>query len=218
VLDDGDLDRQRNGGHEMHMFRWAELERLCAEHGEVVATAAANFLTANPDAGGQVYADLTDEEWADLLRWERRVCREPGVLDAGTHLLVALRRPDGSVERAVLAAAAARADALARRDAAALRDLLHPGFRWTSHRGAVLDREAYLRSNTAGSLRWYGQQLADADVVVEGDTAVLHAVALDDVDPGDGRRTLRMPVTQTWVRVDGRWLCLAGHAGPRLDT
>jgi hypothetical protein len=23
-------------------------------------------------------------------------------------------------------------------------------------------------------------------------------------------------MTQTWVREDGRWLCLAGHTGPRL--
>jgi SAM-dependent methyltransferase len=90
VLADGDLDRERNG-QEMHMFRWAELERLCAPHGEVVAGAAANFLTANPDQGA--YADLSDEEWAALLSWERQLCREPGVRDAGTHMLAALRVP-----------------------------------------------------------------------------------------------------------------------------
>jgi hypothetical protein len=26
-----------------------------------------------------------------------------------------------------------------------------------------------------------------------------------------------MPMTQTWVREAGQWLCLAGHAGPRLS-
>jgi hypothetical protein len=31
-----------------------------------------------------------------------------------------------------------------------------------------------------------------------------------------GRQEFRMPMTQVWVRADGRWQCLAGHAGPRL--
>jgi SAM-dependent methyltransferase len=88
VLATGDLDRDPNG-QEMHMYRWAELERLCAPHGEVVAGAAANFLTANPDQ--ERYAELDDDEWAALLGWERRLCREPGVRDAGTHMLAALR-------------------------------------------------------------------------------------------------------------------------------
>jgi SAM-dependent methyltransferase len=89
VLDSGDLERDPNL-QEMHMFRWAELERLCARHGEVVAGAAANFLTANPDQDW--YGGLTDDEWAALLEWERRLCREPGVRDAGTHVLAAIRR------------------------------------------------------------------------------------------------------------------------------
>jgi SAM-dependent methyltransferase len=90
VLDTGDLDRDPNI-QEMHLYGWAELERLCAAHGEVVAGAAANFLTANP--GERFYADLSEAEWADLLAWERRVCRDPGVRGAGTHILLALRRP-----------------------------------------------------------------------------------------------------------------------------
>ncbi|MCO1660111.1 nuclear transport factor 2 family protein [Pseudonocardia humida] len=115
---------------------------------------------------------------------------------------------------AVLSAARARAEALAERDTSALEALLHPRFRWTSHRGAVQHRDAYVRSNTAAAVRWYGQGLEDPDVVVVGDTAVLTGTVVDDLDPGDGRRTLRMPVTQTWVRLRGRWVCLAGHAGP----
>ncbi|WP_214403791.1 class I SAM-dependent methyltransferase [Pseudonocardia lacus] len=90
VMASGDLDREPNG-QEMHMFRWAELERLCAAHGEVVAGAAANFLTANPDP--DFYAGLTDDEWEVLLAWERRLCREPGVRDGGTHMVAVVRRP-----------------------------------------------------------------------------------------------------------------------------
>jgi SAM-dependent methyltransferase len=89
VMASGDLERDPNG-QEMHMFGWAELERLCAAHGEVVAGAAANFLTANPDPG--FYAGLTDDEWGALLSWERRMCREPGVRESGTHMVAVVRR------------------------------------------------------------------------------------------------------------------------------
>jgi SAM-dependent methyltransferase len=92
VMATGDLDRDPNG-QEMHMFGWAELERLCAAHGEVVAGAAANFLTANPDQ--EWYAGLTDDEWDALLGWERRMCREPGVREAGTHMAAVVRRGEG---------------------------------------------------------------------------------------------------------------------------
>lgn len=91
VFTTGELDRDTNAGHEMRMFRWSEIEGLAAAHGEVVAGAAANFLTADPDPAR--YADLTDDEWARVLSWERRLCREPGVRDGGTHILLALRRP-----------------------------------------------------------------------------------------------------------------------------
>jgi SAM-dependent methyltransferase len=87
----GELDRDTNRGHELRMFRWAEIAGLCAAHGEVVTAAAANFLTAGADPA--LIDDLSDDEWQRLLSWERRLCREPGVLDAGTHILVAIRRP-----------------------------------------------------------------------------------------------------------------------------
>jgi SAM-dependent methyltransferase len=91
IFTTGELDRDTNDGHEVRMFRWSELERLCAERGEVVVGAAANFLTADPDPAR--YADLTDDEWDRVVSWERRLCREPGVRDAGTHILLVLRRP-----------------------------------------------------------------------------------------------------------------------------
>ena len=112
-------------------------------------------------------------------------------------------------------AAAARAQALARGDTAALTDLLHPSFVWTSHRGEVFDRDAYLAANSGAGSRWLAQQLDDVRVVVAGDAAVLVAVVRDEVEGSDGAELFRMPVTQTWVREAGRWRCLAGHAGPR---
>ncbi len=118
--------------------------------------------------------------------------------------------------REVVASAQRRATALAERDPAALRRLLHPSLRWTTYRGDVLDLETYVAGNTGGDLRWNEQRLEDVDVAVVGDTAVLLAVAVDDVERRGERRVVRLRLTQMWVRTDGGWRCLAGHAGPEL--
>lgn len=120
-------------------------------------------------------------------------------------------------EEAVLAAAQERARALAGDDEDALRRLLHPDFRWTAHTGRRFDLESYVRSNRGGGTVWYGQTLRDPAVVVVGPTAIMTCVVVDEVDRGDGVTTYTMPMTQTWVRDDDRWLLLAGHAGPRLE-
>lgn len=117
----------------------------------------------------------------------------------------------------VLLAATKRAEALANADADALRSLMHPALRWTTFRGDVLDRDTYITGNTGTRLRWHGQQFLEPDVVVLDSTAVLTAVVLDEVEGEHGRETFRLRLTQTWVRHEGRWICLAGHAGPRLD-
>ena len=116
----------------------------------------------------------------------------------------------------VLRAATARAAALAGGDGAGLAELLHDEFRWTSHLGETYGREEYVRRNTGGQTVWVSQDLGAAVVVVDGDTAVLQAVAIDVVVRDGDEVTFRMPVTQVWVRRDGVWTCLAGHAGPRL--
>ncbi|MBB6550779.1 nuclear transport factor 2 family protein [Nonomuraea rubra] len=127
--------------------------------------------------------------------------------------------PDAAVtpEQEVIAAARERAAALAARDPERLRRSLHPGFHWTSHTGERFDRDGYVTANTAAAIAWQGQTLTEVEVVVCGQAAVLRCVVADDVITGEGDRvTFRMPVTQTWVKQEGRWQCLAGHAGPRV--
>jgi hypothetical protein len=120
------------------------------------------------------------------------------------------------VRRQVLQAAEARASALADADADALTELLHPQFRWTTHLGETYDRAEYIRRNTEGHTVWRSQELDDATVVVVDDAAVLFAEVADVSEGHSGAtETFRMPVTQTWVRMEGGWRCLAGHAGPR---
>ena len=60
-----------------------------------------------------------------------------------------------------------------------LRALHHPGFRFTTPRGDVRDRDAYIAGNTEGDLVWREQHLVEHDVVVAGDTAVLTGVVHD---------------------------------------
>lgn len=125
--------------------------------------------------------------------------------------------PRPAPEREVIEAALARAAALGVGDTDALTALLHPDFAWTSHVGGTHDREDYVRRNTEGHTVWRSQDLVDPHVVVVGDTAVLRAEVVDVVlDDAGAPATFRMPMTQTWVREDGAWRCLAGHAGPRL--
>jgi uncharacterized protein (TIGR02246 family) len=116
----------------------------------------------------------------------------------------------------VRSAAEQRASALAAGDAEQLSDLLHPDFRWTTHVGETYDRNGYVRRNTEGHTVWRSQELGSAEVVVVGDTAVLLAEVTDVVMSREEKAdTFTMPMTQVWVRVEGRWKCLAGHAGPR---
>ena len=116
----------------------------------------------------------------------------------------------------VVAAARERASALADGDTGRLAALLHAEFHWTSHVGETYDRAEYVRRNTQGHTVWRSQELTAVEVDVVGDTAVLRADVRDVVLAEHGEpATFRMPVTQVWVRDLDRWLCLAGHAGPR---
>jgi len=113
--------------------------------------------------------------------------------------------------RAVLRAAEQRAQALAAGDATTLRALLHPEFGWTSHTGQRFDREAYVRRNAGGAVRWHRQELSQVSIRLAGSTAVLWADVTDVVDTG----TFHMPMTPVWVRTEIGWQLLTGHAGPR---
>ena len=119
-------------------------------------------------------------------------------------------------EAEVLEAAMRRAEALGRRDRMGLQSLLHPQFVWTSHKGEMFDRQTYLDANTGGLTAWHGQQLADVDVRVVGEVAILRCMVTDDVTTVAGRASFRMPMTTTWISGLNGWSCLAGHAGPRL--
>jgi len=117
----------------------------------------------------------------------------------------------------VLRAASERATALADGNGPRLTELLHEDFRWTSHLGETYGRDEYVRRNTQGQTVWRSQDLGEPEVVVVGDTAVLLAEVTDVIVKDGDELTFRMRVTQVWVRRNEGWMCLAGHAGPRVD-
>ena len=120
--------------------------------------------------------------------------------------------------RSVLDAAERRAAALVAGDRQALTTLMHPSLQWTTFAGEVLSRERYIAGNTGEALTWRSQRLDDAVVAVVGDTAVLTALVIDEVTRGGRDLTFALRLTQTWVRVGDGWQCLAGHAGPQVDS
>ncbi|GAA1398046.1 nuclear transport factor 2 family protein [Luteococcus peritonei] len=108
----------------------------------------------------------------------------------------------------------ARARALAEQDAEGLRLLMHPECVWTSYAGLVLDRDEYVHRNTT-AVTFASQRFEDPVVRVVGDKAVVTGTVVDTLRDGEQFRLL---ITMTWVRCDGLWQLLAGHAGPRLAS
>ena len=89
----GDLRHEgRSDGHTAQMFRWREAEDLVQRAGgEVIAASASNFGSLHHDETlGEIASDPA--EWRRFLEHEVEACREPGLLDAGTHVLFAARR------------------------------------------------------------------------------------------------------------------------------
>ena len=76
--------------HECHLFTWPEIETLVGDRAcEVVEATASNYLSVNL---GDLLDGLDDPLWRRVLEWEATACRSPGLLDAGTHILVAVRK------------------------------------------------------------------------------------------------------------------------------
>jgi len=82
IMETGDLPADVNEGHVCRLYRWRDVEALLRRHPcRLFASSASNFLSVRRD------------EWDErFLEIEIAVCREPGALDGGTHILVAVER------------------------------------------------------------------------------------------------------------------------------
>jgi SAM-dependent methyltransferase len=93
IFETGDLRHEgRSEGHTCQMYRWREVEALIrAAGGEVVSASASNWASlAHEETLAQLVQDPA--EWRRFIDHEVSACREPGLLDAGTHILFAARR------------------------------------------------------------------------------------------------------------------------------
>ena len=91
TIETGDLPEELASVGAIHMYRWEELRGLLGRFPcEIVVASAANFLSVRND---EVCARWLEDPpmWQRFLEWEVRACREPGLLDAGTHILTVLR-------------------------------------------------------------------------------------------------------------------------------
>ena len=95
VLATGDLHDERVADrHRCRMYRSHQITGLVADAGlEVLGVSASNFLFAELDQ-----PELSEKLVAELLAHEVEVCREPGVVDAGSHIIVVARRPASADE------------------------------------------------------------------------------------------------------------------------
>jgi 2-polyprenyl-3-methyl-5-hydroxy-6-metoxy-1,4-benzoquinol methylase len=91
IIATGDLTAETDPGskHYCHMYRAAELRAFLAKPGVSVEQLAASSALATGVENEFITASA---QWEALLEYEAVACGEPGYLDAGTHLLAAVRR------------------------------------------------------------------------------------------------------------------------------
>lgn len=109
VVATGDLPYDDPGRHACRLYTSQRLRALFESHGlHILRMAASNMLTAStemktiaPDAyrsfgpKGELADLLDDDASAALASWETRATGEPGLVDAGTHIIVVARTPGG---------------------------------------------------------------------------------------------------------------------------
>jgi len=113
-------------------------------------------------------------------------------------------------ERALYALENDFAQAVIRRDAAALARLVSP--RWVySDESGVMERDAGIRAFTSGAdtVREAGNDRMRA--LVYGNTAVVIGELWMRGRTGKGAFRHRYRYTDTWMRLDGRWQCIASQ-------
>ncbi len=91
IIATGDLTAETDptSRHYCHMYRAAELRAFLEKPGLTVEQISASSALAT---GVENEFITAAEQWEALLEYEAVACVEPGYLDAGTHLLAAVRR------------------------------------------------------------------------------------------------------------------------------
>jgi SAM-dependent methyltransferase len=79
--------------HRMRTYSWSELKSLLDEQQcEVVAASASNLQARIEDLEVLRELEGDPEAWQAFLEWETELCREPGVIGAGSHIIAVAQR------------------------------------------------------------------------------------------------------------------------------
>lgn len=76
----------------MHLYTSEELARLL-EPCTVVTLAGSNVTAVEGDAAFDNVVAADPGAWQTVVEVERRLCREPGLVDTGSHLIVVAQSP-----------------------------------------------------------------------------------------------------------------------------
>ena len=82
-------------GHRFRYYTWASLQALLARHPcTIIDASAANFLAIgnNEDLLEPLLQDPHSALWDAYLVWEVECCRQPGAIDAGTHIIAVVQK------------------------------------------------------------------------------------------------------------------------------
>ncbi|UXI70386.1 nuclear transport factor 2 family protein [Tahibacter amnicola] len=136
---------------------------------------------------------------------------------AGVLLAVMASAPAfaGADEDAVKAADARLNALILQRDTEGARAMYADDFVLTTSSGKVKHKTDMVNEVAAPDVRMSVNQTSNIEVRVHGDTAVLTADLAQKGEYQGKSFDVVLDVTDTWIRVDGKWLLLAGHASKR---
>jgi len=94
LFEDGDVTgKLASNGHRCRMYRWNDLRSLLQKHPcEIIEASACAYLSNSLHTEEKLREAMEKPEvWEAFLRWELELCKEPGVIDGGTHMIVVLK-------------------------------------------------------------------------------------------------------------------------------
>jgi ketosteroid isomerase-like protein len=124
-----------------------------------------------------------------------------------------IRSPETGVVATILEANRVLQEATRTYDTATIRRLIPDDFSLIASSGRIYGAQDVLAEVADRSIVWYDNETSEADVRPYGpDCAIITAVLHQRYEQNGALSDYRVRFTDTWVRCDGTWLYVAGHA------
>lgn len=92
VIRTGDQRHTPADAHRCRMFRWREIEEMIDRLPCRLVAASASNATSLGDGEALAWLAAEPVRWERYLDWEEELAQEPGAIDGGTHILLAVQR------------------------------------------------------------------------------------------------------------------------------